>query len=96
MARTIALLEAAAAAPLEVKRGLRSVVEGVHDDLVAVAGDTIKQMDMLLGEFQGGSEVGSTPVSVTRGSGTDSTPTPKKKKSQRKGSKPGVPGDGKV
>ena len=96
LARTVALLEAAAAAPEQVKRGLRSVVDGVHDELVATAGHGIAQMDWLLGEFQGGAEQGSTPVPVTRGSGTDSTPTTHKKKSARKGSKPGVSGDGSV
>lgn len=96
LARTVALLEAAAAAPEQVKRGLRSVVDGVHDELVATAGHGIVQMDWLLGELQGGAGKGSTPVSVTRGSGTDSTPTTHKKKSGRKGSKPGVSGDGSV
>lgn len=96
LARTVALLEAAAAAPEQVKRGLRSVVDGVHDELVATAGHGIAQMDWLLGELQGGAGKGSTPVSVTRGSGTDSTPTTHKKKSGRKGSKPGVSGDGSV
>jgi hypothetical protein len=90
LARTVALLEAAAAAPLEIKQGLRQVVDGVHDELVGVAGDTIKQMDWLLGELGGASSEGSTPVSVTRGSGTDSTPKSKTIKTQRKGSKPGV------
>lgn len=96
LARTVALLEAAAAAPEQVKRGLRSVVDGVHDELVATAGHGIAQMDWLLGELQGGAGKGSTPVSVTRGSGTDSTPNPPKKKPIRKGSKPGVSGNGEV
>lgn len=96
LARTVALLEAAAAAPEQVKRGLRSVVDGVHDELVATAGHGIAQMDWLLGELQGGGGKGSTPVSVTRGSGTDSTPKPPKKKPIRKGSKPGVSGNGEV
>lgn len=96
LARTVALLEAAAAAPEQVKKGLRSVVESVHDELVATAGQGIAQMDWLLGELQGGAGKGSTPVPVTRGSGTDSTPTTTKKKSGRKGSKPGVSGDGAV
>ena len=94
LARTVALLEAAAAAPEQVKKGLRSVVESVHDELVATAGQGIAQMDWLLGELQGGAGEGSTPVSVTRGSGTDSTPKPPKKKPIRKGSKPGGSGHG--
>lgn len=96
LARTVALLEAAAAAPDQVKKGLRSVVEGVHDELVGMAGQGIAQMDWLLGEFGGAPAEGSTPVSVTRGSGTDSTPTKTVKKTSRKGSKPGVSGHGKV
>lgn len=48
LARTVALLEAAAAAPEQVKAGLRAVVESVHDDLVEVAGDGVRQMDMIL------------------------------------------------
>lgn len=96
LARTVALLEAAAAAPEQVKKGLRSVVDSVHDELVATAGHGIAQMDWLLSELQGGAEQGSTPVPVTRGSGTDSTPTTHKKKTGRKGSKPGVSGDGSV
>lgn len=48
LGRTVALLEAAAAAPEQVKAGLRSVVEGVHRDLVKVAGDSVGQLDMLL------------------------------------------------
>ena len=75
--RTVALLEAAFEAPDQVKQGLRAVVEGVHDELVSVSGDSIKRLD-------GDSEEGSTPVPVTRGSGTDSTPTPKPAKTRRK------------
>lgn len=65
LARTVSLLEAAAAAPKQVKDGLRSVLESVHDDLVAVSGDSINQMDMLIGAFQGE----ANPHIVTRGSG---------------------------
>lgn len=96
LARTVALLEAAAAAPDQVKKGLRSVVEGVHDELVGMAGHGIAQMDWLLDELGGAPAEGSTPVSVTRGSGTDSTPMKTVKKTSRKGSKPGVSGHGKV
>jgi hypothetical protein len=82
--RTVALLEAAFEAPDQVKQGLRAVVEGVHDELVSVSGDSIKQLDMLMQRLDGDSEEGSTPVPVTRGSGTDSTPTPKPAKTRRK------------
>lgn len=75
LARTVALLEAAFAAPDQVKQGLRSVVEGVHQELVAVSGDGINQLDMLLEHLQSLPEDGSTPVSVTRGSGMDSQTT---------------------
>lgn len=68
LTRTVALLEAAAAAPEQVKAGLRAVVEGVHRDLVAVSGDAIGQMDMLFSALSGGTP---TPVPVTRGSGSD-------------------------
>lgn len=90
MGRSVALLEAAAAAPQQVKDGLRSVVQGVHDDLVAVSGAATKSMDDIFEAFGGSGLAASTPVSVTRGSGTDSTLTPQTTKSRKKGSKPGV------
>jgi len=89
LARTVALLEAAFAAPDQVKQGLRSVVEGVHRELVAVSGDGINQMDLLLEQLKAMPDDGSTPVPVTRGSGTDSTPAAKPKKTRRKGSSTG-------
>lgn len=58
LARTVALLEAAAAAPEHVREGLRSVVEGIHDDLLDVAGDGIQQMDWLMSELAGGGASG--------------------------------------
>lgn len=71
LSRTVALLEAAAAAPEQVKAGLRAVVEGVHRDLVAVSGDGIGQLDMLLSAFPLGVPGGANPHVVTRGSGMD-------------------------
>jgi hypothetical protein len=71
LSRTVALLEAAAAAPQQVKAGLRAVVEGVHRDLVAVSGDGIGQLDMLLGVVADASVRGANPHVVTRGSGMD-------------------------
>nr|AAX51983.1 hypothetical protein [Pseudomonas sp. S-47] len=65
LTRTVALLEAAAAAPDQVKQGLRKVVEDVHDELAQVAGDTTRQLDFLLGELGGGQE--ADPHVVTRG-----------------------------
>lgn len=45
--RTVALLDAAAEAPEEVKRGLRGVIEGVEASLVGAAGGGLAQMDWL-------------------------------------------------
>lgn len=75
--RTIALLEAAQQAPEHVKQGLRSVVEATHDDLLKLAGSGNQQLDMILqGLAAAGAEGGSTPVPVTRGSGSpQETPT---------------------
>lgn len=67
LGRTVALLEAAAAAPKQVRDGLRGVVEDTHDQLVEVAGDSILQMDWLLSELSG---AGANPHVVTRGSGS--------------------------
>jgi len=89
LARTVALLDAAASAPSQVKRGLRSVVDSMHADLAIAAGGSAAKpywFDSSLGD----TEEGSTPVSVTRGSGTDTTPLQKKTKTKRKGSNPGV------
>lgn len=71
LARTVALLEAAAEAPQQVKKGLRSVVESAHDDLVQAAGDGLKQMDFLLSELT--AQGGANPNVVTRGSGSGET-----------------------
>lgn len=54
LTRTVALLEAAAAAPEQVRSGLRSVVEDIHDELLEVSGDSIQQMDWLMSELTGG------------------------------------------
>lgn len=89
LARTVALLEAAFSAPAQIKQGLRNVVEGLHQEMVTASGDGIAQMDMLLERISGMQDDGSTPVPVTRGSGTDSTPLPKQRKSRRKGSSTG-------
>jgi len=67
LTRTVALLEAAAAAPDEVKRGLRGVVESVHDELLAASGVASEQMDLLV---TGGAAGRGNPHVVTRGSGT--------------------------
>lgn len=72
LARTVALLEAAASAPKQVQDGLRSVVEGLHSDLLETAGDSIKQLDWLLGDFQRSAQE-ANPHVVTRGSGQGNT-----------------------
>jgi hypothetical protein len=81
LTRTVALLEAAADAPQQVRDGLRSVVEATHNDLVEVSGDTLRQMDFLLGAFSQG---GVNPHVVTRGSGLTDTPLPQSPKTKRK------------
>ena len=91
LTRTVALLEAAFEAPEQVKDGLRSMVESLHSEVVAVSGDASSQLDMLLGQVEALPDREPTPVPVTRGSGTDSTPTPKKRKNPGKGSSTGVP-----
>lgn len=68
--RTVALLEAAAAAPKQVRDGLRGVVEDTYQQLVGVAGDSITQMDWLLSELSGAE---ANPHVVTRGSGSGET-----------------------
>lgn len=70
LGRTVALLEAAAEAPKQVHEGLRSVIEGTHDDLLSALGDGFKQMDFLLSELSGGKV---DPHVVTRGSGSGGT-----------------------
>lgn len=89
LTRTVALLEAAAAAPKQVRDGLREVAEAAHGEFTVIAGDATKQLDMLLDAV---AQAGADPHVVTRGSGiTDTPPKPKPNKA-RKGSIPGVPG----
>lgn len=93
LARTVALLEAAQEAPKGVKQGLRSVVDGLHDELVAVTGEAdaaFRHLDSIMGGQNGSSPRGSTPVPVTRGSGTDTPPPRKRSKKPSEGSKSGV------
>jgi hypothetical protein len=79
LGRTVALLEAASDAPKQVRDGLRATVENTHDDLVKTAGDTVRQMDWLLGAFEGSAQV-LNPHVVTRGSGSVETRTSGKAK----------------
>ena len=88
LTRTVALLEAAMEAPNDVKRGLRAMVEGVHQELVEVSGDATAQLDMLMDQLSGdGSPGGANPRLVTRGSGLKSNTKPKAPTKPRKGSK---------
>jgi hypothetical protein len=86
LTRTVALLEAAAAAPEQVRAGLRNVVEGVHRDLVAASGDSVGQLDILLSAF---SAEGVNPHVVTRGSGTGKTRGSTKANNEEKASRTG-------
>lgn len=67
LVRTVALLEAAAEAPNDVKRGLRAAVEGIQDELIGVAGDATNQLDLIMSELSGKQ---ADPHVVTRGSGS--------------------------
>lgn len=70
LGRTVALLEAAAAAPAKVKDGLRAVINSTHDDLVAAGGDATRQLDFVLDQLaSGGDARAADPHVVTRGSG---------------------------
>lgn len=86
LARTVSLLEAAAAAPKQVQDGLREVVEAAHDDFTALAGDVTRQLDMLLDAF---ARTGADPHVVTRGSGITPPVSSQLPKKPRKRSKPG-------
>lgn len=71
LTRTVALLEAAADAPRDVKRGLRQAVEQAHSEIVALSGDASRQLDVFLDQVEkmDGGE-GAHPHVVTRGSGS--------------------------
>lgn len=93
--RTVALLEAAAAAPDSIKDGLRAVVEGAQSDLSDAAGDASKQLDILMQQLNSeGTPEQANPHVVTRGSGTN-PPTPRKSAKPRSNrSKPGDSANG--
>lgn len=92
LTRTIALLEAAAEAPNDVKKGFRAAVEASHQELVALTGDASKQLDVFLDQL--GSDEGANPHLVTRGSGIRPHTSPKSPKKPRKPSKPRGPANG--
>lgn len=95
LTRTVALLEAAMEAPNEVKRGLRSVVEGLHNELVSVAGDASSQLDMLMGKLSEDAHADAAdPHVVTRGSGISPLAEKAHPKKPRKPYKPGGSANG--
>jgi hypothetical protein len=91
LTRTIALLEAAAEAPNDVKRGFRAAVESAHQELVALSGDASRQLDAFLDSL---GDEGANPHVVTRGSGMGVKPPHAKPKKPRKRSKPGASANG--
>ncbi len=91
LSRTVALLEAAREAPNEVKRGLISVIEGIHEDFVAVSGKSTGDLDEFINRLKsGGDAQGVNPRLVTRGSGIRNTTKPADGKSPKNRSNPGV------
>jgi len=91
LGRTVALLEAAADAPKQVKQGLRSVVHDLHQELVAVSGDAAAQLDMVLDRMD---EIEVNPHVVTRGSGIPTDTSKQSRKTPAKPSKPRGPANG--
>lgn len=70
MGRTVSMLEAAAVAPAQVKAGLLSVIEGIHQEFLQAAGEGSRRADALI-------QQAANPHVVTRGSHPQSG-TPKK------------------
>lgn len=95
LGRTVALLEAAQAAPGEVKRGLRAVVEDVHQELIDVSGDLSAQLDFILDSLGSEAAAGAVdPHLVTRGSGIPPLAEEAASTKPRKRSKPRGPANG--
>lgn len=95
--RVVLVLERARAAPKEVSAGLRAAVERAERDMLPAMSDALGHYDLFMEEAEaatrpkrtrpararsGGS---STPVPVTRGSGTAKTLSPGPKRQVRKG-----------
>lgn len=68
LCRTVALLDAARDAPEQIKRGIAAAVEGVEADIRA-SGDMFSEASF--SALEDAVREGSTPVSVTRGSGAE-------------------------
>ena len=93
LTRSLALLEAAREAPLEVKEGLRDVFEGIEQEMLTVAGITNREMmrlndqaddaisELTPGSLIGGSQGGSSISNVV--SKTQSSKKKSKKKAQK-------------
>lgn len=104
--RTVALMEAAANAPQQVKDGLRQTVENVERDLYGSVGYSVSQIDWLTEQFGqkgGGEKAGAraaaspppappNPHVVTRGSGSTKTTHPAHPKTTSKPIKTRVSG----
>ena len=88
LCRTVALLEAARDAPMQVKQGLRAVVADMEQDLASQSRENLAEMDWLRRQLRppsaargrgaaerpaGGGKPTPTPVPVTRGSGHPSS-----------------------
>lgn len=73
MGRTVSLLEAAAVAPAQVKAGLLSVIEEIHQEFLHASGAGNRQVD---GLFSAAHQAKADPHVVTRGSHSQ-TSTPK-------------------
>ena len=63
--RTVATLEAAQAAPKELRENLRQTVEDMEREINAALGCGIEQMDMLLQQLQSSATRGQPPHSNT-------------------------------
>lgn len=92
LARTVALLEAAQEAPKTVKDRLRSVADDLHGELVSLTGQAQDALGQLHAISEGSPD-GSTPVSVTRGSGTDTPPSSERQESSKNRSRKRVSGE---
>lgn len=90
LTRTVALLEAAAEAPEQVKKGLRKAVEAAHHDIAELAGDASRQLDVFFDSL--GASAGVNPHVVTRGSGQGETRGPVSGKKPSKPVTARVPG----
>jgi len=77
--RTVALLEAAAEAPAQVRQGLAQVATSIEREMVGVAGSALAQMDWALGQLEGASGAADAPAQPKR---------PQARKGRKKGSNP--------